>query len=309
MRKTRFVHVATVAAFAGALVSSPASAGSNDGGIVFESDRGGHLDIWVMNPDGSGQEQLTDDKVEDLFPAWSPDGSRIVWTRGGRGPLGEIWVMNADGSGASQLTFNQFPDLGAKWSPDGSKILFRSVRDGNSDIYVMNADGSGEQRLTTDPAFDFISDWSPDGTRIAFTRDDEGVCAIYTMLADGSDVQKITADSLAAGVPRWSPDGSKIMFAEGFCSLNESDIFMVNPDGTGLTQITDTPENEIGEGWSPDGTQVVANLSRLAPESGGVPGHLHKGDVAVVDVATGAVSNLTQSNGVNENHPHWSPVG
>ncbi len=117
------------------------------------------------------------------------------------------------------------------------------------------------------------------------------------MLADGTDVQKITDDSLAAGVPRWSPNGSQIMFAENFCSLNESDIFMVNPDGSGVTQITDTPENEIGGGWSPDGTQVVANLSRL------VPGDLHKGDIAIVDVATGAVTNLTQSNGVSEDHP------
>jgi Tol biopolymer transport system component len=82
---------------------------------------------------------------------------------------------------------------------------------------------------------------------------------------------------------------------------------MVNPDGTGVTQITDTPENEVGDGWSPDGTQVIANLSRLDSESHpGVPGHLHKGDIAVIGVDTGAVTNLTQSNGVNEGHPHWA---
>ena len=77
---TRYVHLAAVAAFAGALVASPASAGSDDGRIVFDSDRGGHADIWVMNADGSGQQQITDDKIEDLFPSWSPDGSKIVWT-------------------------------------------------------------------------------------------------------------------------------------------------------------------------------------------------------------------------------------
>src|SRR6266511_114527 len=166
----RFVGMSAVACLVGALLASPASAGETHGRIVFDSDRGGHVDLWVMNPDGSGQHKITDDKIEDLFPSWSPDGSKIVWTRGGRGPLGEIWVMSADGSGATQLTFNQFPDLNAKWSPDGSTIVFRSLRDRNADIYVMSADGTGEQRLTTDPAFDFSPDWSPNGTRIAFTR-------------------------------------------------------------------------------------------------------------------------------------------
>jgi TolB protein len=284
-----------------------ASSGDAEGRIVFDSDRGGHVDLWVMNPDGSGQQRITDDKIEDLFPSWSPDGSQIVWARGGRGPSAEIWVMNADGSGPTQLTFNQFPDLNPKWSPDGSKIVFRSQRQGNTDIYVMNSDGTGEQRLTTDPGFDFVPDWSPDGTRIAFARDVEGVCAIYTMFADGTGEQKITADSFQAGVPRWNPDGSRIMFADSFCALTESDIFTVNPDGTGLTQITDTPENEIGDGWSPFGDRVAANLARLDPGRPG-PGHLHKADIAIVDMATGAVNNATETEGVSEGHPHWSPA-
>jgi Tol biopolymer transport system component len=163
-------------------------------------------------------------------------------------------------------------------------------------------------RITTDPAFDFIPDWSPDGTRIAFTRDDEGVCAVFTMRSDGSDVHQITPDALAAGVPRWSPDGSRISVAQNFCALDESDVFTVNPDGTGLTQVTDTPENEIADGWSPDGTRVIANLGRLSPERGGVPGHLHKGDLAIIDIATGSITNLTQSKDVDEGHPHWSPA-
>jgi Tol biopolymer transport system component len=127
------------------------------------------------------------------------------------------------------------------------------------------------------------------------------------MNADGTDQQKITEDSLEAGIPRWSPDGSRIMFSDSFCALTESDIFSVNPDGTGVTQITDTPENEIGGGWSPFGDQVVVDLSRLDPGKP-VPGHLHKGDIAIVEVATGAVTNVTQTKGVSEEHPHWSGV-
>jgi dipeptidyl aminopeptidase/acylaminoacyl peptidase len=87
------------------------TAGASNGLIAFESDEGGHSDIWVMQPDGSNAVNLTNDQIEDVFPSWSPDGSKIAWTRGGRGPTGEIWVMNSDGSGKTQVTFNAFSDF------------------------------------------------------------------------------------------------------------------------------------------------------------------------------------------------------
>lgn len=81
----------------------------------------GQLDIYVVNVDGGGTVQLTNDGEGDYHPTWSPDGSRIAWS----GFPGDIYVMNADGSGRQNLTPNTansnfFPD----WSPDGSKIIF-----------------------------------------------------------------------------------------------------------------------------------------------------------------------------------------
>jgi Tol biopolymer transport system component len=104
--------------------ASPAGARRGDGLIVFGSDRGGQSDLWTIRPDGSNQVRLTDDKIEDVFPSWSPDGKKIAWTRGGLSPDGEIWVMNTDGSGKRQITFNGFDDAQARVSPDGSKIVF-----------------------------------------------------------------------------------------------------------------------------------------------------------------------------------------
>ena len=304
------------AATAGLLVAlawpaTPVVAAADTGErIVFESDRGGHSDLWTVRPDGSDQQRLTDDSVDDVFPSWSPDGTMIAWTRGGLGPEGEIWVMARDGSHRTRLTFNEYSDAGATWSPDGTRIAFRSTRSGNTDIYVMNADGSGERRLTTDPGREFGASWSPDGTRIAFTRDSDGTCAIHTVDITGDDERQITPASLAAAIPRWSPVSGQILFTEGFCSFAESDLFMVDADGSGLTQITDTPENEIGGGWSADGRSVVADLSRLVPGDArpedGQGGHLHKGDVAVVDVSSGVVMNLTSTRNINEGHPDWS---
>lgn len=107
----------------------------------------GRPDLWVMNPDGSNQHRVTNDRVEDTFPEWSADGSKIAWTRGGRGPAGEIWIMNGDGSGRTRVTFDPFSSNNVTWSPDGESLAFNSRRAGNTDVYAIDVDGSNEGRL------------------------------------------------------------------------------------------------------------------------------------------------------------------
>jgi Tol biopolymer transport system component len=293
------IVAAMLLALTGAL---PAGAAPPDRLIVFQSDRGGHVDLWTTRSDGSGLARLTDDKVEDVFPEWSPNGKQIAWTRGGLGPEGEIWVMNADGTGRRQVTSNSFSDADVAWSPDSTQLTYRSVRDGNRDVFVINTDGTNERRLTTDPADDIAPDWSPDGARIVFTSRRSGVEAVYTMLAaDGSDVRKLTSDSLFAGIARYSPDGSRLIFTDNFCATcGESDVWVMNADGSGQRQVTNSAENEITAAWSKDGTRVVVDYARLT-------GTLSKSDVAVVTVATGATVNLTNTTSVDEAHPDWQP--
>ncbi len=275
-----------------------------DGLIVFESNRGGQSDIWVMEADGSNARNLTNDKIGDLFPSWSRDGKKIAWTRGGRTPSGEIWIMNLDGSGRTRITSNGFADYNATWSPDGSRIIFQSPRvGGRSDLFVIGTDGTGEQQLTNDPASDIAPDWSPDGSRVAFASNRSGHYAVYTMNPDGSDVQKLTEDAQEAAIPGWSPDGARILFIDGFCDIcGESDLFVVNADGSGLTQITDTPENEGSKSWSRDGLGCIAEVGDVTP------GHLAKSDLAVIDLATGEATQLTDTKNIIEAHPAWAQV-
>ena len=288
------------------LAAMPAKAQRNDGLIVFESDRGGQSDLWTMESDGSNQKRLTNDRADDVFPAWSPNGKQIAWTRGGRGPEGEIWIMNADGSGQKQVTSNSFSDFNASWSPDGSEIVFRSLRGVNRDIYVIGVDGTGERRLTEDPGSDYAPDWSPDGSRIAFSSNRTGHNAVFTMDPYGNDVRQITADSQEAGIAGWSPDGTRLVYSDALCATcTESDLFVVNADGTGVTQITDSAENELGKSWSRDGSRIVLDFAPLTPSGK----HLAKGDVAVTDVRTGVTVNLTNTTGINEGSPDWSTGG
>jgi Tol biopolymer transport system component len=143
------------------------------------------------------------------------------------------------------------------------KIAFVSGTPGSYDIYTMNADGSGRTQLTSAPGDDLDPVWSPDGTRIAFASDREGELSIYSMDADGSNATRVTTTPLAFS-PSWSPDGAKLAF-EGIrplASANNADIWVVNEDGSGLTNVTQSDESwEEFPAWSPDGSRLVFDAS------------------------------------------------
>jgi Tol biopolymer transport system component len=137
--------------------------------IVFRGDHdlvdhSGDEELYLMNADGTGVVQLTHNDVFDSAPAFSPNGSRILFESArdsGNALALDIYVMDADGGNVRRLTSDPAHDEGAVFSPDGRKILFTSERAGSSDIYVMRGDGGGVRRMTDDPARDESPDWQP----------------------------------------------------------------------------------------------------------------------------------------------------
>ncbi len=117
-------------------------------------------EIYLINSDGTGLVNLTDDGFEDNAPDWSPDGSRIVFTSARDGDY-EIYSMDPDGGNVQQLTDDPASDVSPSWSPDGSLIAFASDRDGNYEIYIMQADGSLQTRLTDTTTMDILPSWQP----------------------------------------------------------------------------------------------------------------------------------------------------
>jgi len=210
--------------------------------IAFVTGRDGNREIYLMNPDGSGQVNLTNSPAFESTPVWSPDGSRIAFVSDRDGNL-EIYAMNTDGSGQVNLTGSPADESSPVWSPDGTRIAFVSGRDGNQEIYVMNADGSGQIDLTGNPGMDASPVWSPDGRRIAFVSARDGNAEIYLMNADGTGQLNVTNSPEADTDPAWSPDGRQIAFTG-------SGIGVVGADGFGLSRLAGTGSRPA---WSPDG--------------------------------------------------------
>ena len=225
-----------------------------NGKIAFS--RGG--DIYTMNPDGTGTQQLTT-SGSDSEAAWSPNGRQIAFTSERDGNP-EIYVMDANGAGQVRLTDTSAEESHPAWSPDGDKIVFdRLTRGVGYDNYVMNADGSAETPVTegVDPV------WSPDGQRIAFVY----VNNITLVNPDGAGRLELThypvptRDShINSYDPNWSPDGRWIAFERigGNGPQFFFELRVVRSDGT--DQRTAYLNVANGEGtWSPDGRQMVVH--------------------------------------------------
>jgi Tol biopolymer transport system component len=233
-----------------ALVALPLAAASShvNAKIAFDTNRDGNEEIYVMNPDGSGQIRLTNDPASDFGPAWSPDGSKIAFNRGF-----DIFVMNADGSAPTRLTSAAAMNIAPSWSPDGTKVAFHSSRDGNFEIYVMNADGGSPTRLTSNAAGDFGPSWSPDGQRIVFRSNRDGNNEIYVMAKDGTAQTRVTVNTADDEEPKFSGDGTKIFFTR---ALPTRQITAINTDGTNTVQLTSAGNNFFPT-VSPDGKRIA----------------------------------------------------
>jgi Tol biopolymer transport system component len=155
-------------------------------------------------------------------------GSRIAFTRLRETPAGnfrfdaEIWIMNGDGSDPTRLTYNTTDDLGAEWSPDAKTIAFHGAQ------------------------------WNADGLTLA------GPAQIFLVDVESGVQTPLLTDQgepVLGRFPSWSPDGRKIAF-----DTREQNIFVINPDGSDLEQLTYPAPNfrgSIRPDWSPDGRKIA----------------------------------------------------
>ncbi len=207
--------------------------------------------IWVASVDGSSRKRLSRDPFE-LDPTWSPDGSALVFIR--HWNTHSVMTMTAAGSVRRRLTQTWGQEACPAWSPNGRQIafvreVFNARRESVSWAYwVMNADGTGKRLLLPPPrrASADCPSWAPDGRSVALSYG-----SIWTVKPDGTDRHRLTT-----GVePAWSPSGQQVAFVRKVG--RQSELYVINIDGTGETRLTRTAAFENHPAWSPDGTKIA----------------------------------------------------
>jgi Tol biopolymer transport system component len=250
--------------------------------VAFEC--GPDAEICVMNIDGTALTRVTQETSEgdphiDSEPAFSPDGTKIVFSRM-EGPVWaetHIYIVNIDGSGLTRLTglageppmpYHYQPTFS---EPNLSQPTLQVVWSRGGAIWRMNVDGSGKTPVTSGPLespyFDENPTYSPDGDKIAFERagGEDQDRDIWIMNPDGSNQQRLTNDGSAGPEdidPDYSPGGTRIVFSHGGSEADPLSMGIHIMDANGANEFAltaggwDDSPSFVSEA-DPDGTSVV----------------------------------------------------
>ncbi|MFQ5538018.1 MAG: S9 family peptidase [Gemmatimonadota bacterium] len=234
-------------------------------------------------------------------PRISPDGKRVVYTRGWIDKMNDarkssIWIVNADGSRNHFLVDGSSP----RWSPDGTRIAYLAKGEpSGTQIFVrwMDAEGATTQvtRVENSP-----SDlrWSPDGTSLAFT-----------MMVDSDEGWKVSLPGRPDGA-KWTPDPKVVTRAQyrrdriGYVDTGWRHIFVVPAEGGTPRQLTNGDWNHSAGEWTADGSALVFSSLRT-PDAELA---WRESEVYSVEVASGVITPLTDHKGLDTS-PLPSPDG
>ncbi|MDW8223909.1 MAG: biopolymer transporter Tol [Gemmatales bacterium] len=269
---------------------------------------------------------------------FSPDMRYIVFQaeEKGENPFYQIYVMEL----ASGRTWRVSPGVGrttcAYFHPSGEKLIFASthldpdarkkqqeelarraqearegkvrryewVFDPHFDIFECRLDGTGLRRLTDSPGYDAEGSYSPDGKHIVFCSARDGNLELYIMDSEGKHVRRLTrAPGCYNGGPFFSPDGKRVVFRADRKKKDYLQIYVINADGTGEEQLTDTVGVNWGPYWHPDGRHIVYSAADHSN-----PAVRPNYDLWLMEVATRKKVRITYAPGADV-LPVFSPDG
>ncbi|MDE0475951.1 MAG: prolyl oligopeptidase family serine peptidase, partial [Gammaproteobacteria bacterium] len=222
-------------------------------------------------------------------PAWSPDGSSILFQSSLSGGL---VTLSPDGGFPTRVPIemgssghflsSQMPG----WSPQGNWISYVSDKGGSPEIWIWSTRDGSEVQLTNLGGRINSMTWSPDERSIAFAGDRYGNYDIWTVEVDTRRVRRISNEKHYEVFPTWTPDSRRILYVRLDDAWEDHDVIQVAPDGSGARAVLqDSDFFDYGAGStfgypqvSPDGGQVLFRSHRsgwinywLAPAEGGEP--------------------------------------
>ncbi len=246
--------------------------------LIFSSQRTGATQIYASAPNGANSVALTNTDNVERFPAISPNGDMLAFTRGDRAPpfdqrrdpsageltLPRIVVRDLLSGDERQVSPEGVWAGSPAWSPDGSKIVYNGWADSDTDIYVADVATAESNKLLALRSSQTEPDWSPDGATIIFASDHDGPFQIFSVRPDGTEVTRITDGRATDLSPEWSPAGDSIVFSRS--TDFGHDIFAADPDGSNLRNLTNRRGHDHSPSFTPDGKFVVFVSERAFDE-------------------------------------------
>jgi len=233
-------------------------------------------------------------------PAVSPDGTQIAWS----GPEG-IYLQDLQDGGLAQLAGLERPGW-ISWSPDGKQVAF-GARVGSLQIYRLEVESGEILQLTHavgEAAVEaFAPAWSPRGDEIAFHALDADGLHLMLVQASGEGLRKLAdwanADEIydpgLQAPPVWSPDGEALLWA-GAAADASLDLFVVDVDGSGPSNLTNSPGDDWDPAWSPDGKFIAFITERDGDQ-----------EIYVMNSDGSDGRNVSQLPTTPETNPAWRP--
>lgn len=297
--------------------------------VAFISDRqgDGYQQVWVMDigfdannkPITANAKQLTFSPDNKSNPAWSPDGTRIIYSGwstemsvNGSSFADDIWMLDITQPDATpiDLTRRVGNDRYAAWSPNNKFIAFTSYyrEDKTPQLVVMNPDGSKQDMLSILGFANSYSTWSPNGDWLLYTYS-VGELQVLQMISqfnimkktprEPQDFQKFDRTSNEGRLgnvsePAFSFDGSMLAYTHTFGGKSNVYSAVYTDRGRTSTQLTETGVDH-SPCWSPDGKWIM-----FTSERDGDP------ELYIMDSAGGNVLNISQLPSTDKD-PAWQP--
>jgi Tol biopolymer transport system component len=252
----------------GAPVLSPASDVLLFTEIVEEENKAWYSNIEKQRVGELGKTRLTYGKWHDLFPAFTPDGKKAVFSSNRTSSNPTLWQVGVDAQiGLTKLTYTQAEDYSPTVAPGDKMVVFTSNPPGADEpqIWIF----SRESNLLTQLREGEVPQVSPDGKHILFIRQDKlsKRHQLWVMSSDGAEETQLSQNTdYDITDPRWSPDGKWIVYAsnEGFDSqkLRNYDIWIMSANGSKRTQLTTNGSQDDSPCWDFQGKTIYFRSNR-----------------------------------------------
>jgi TolB protein len=212
--------------------------------------------------------------------------------------------VDYDGFNPRRVTVNGSLNILPAWRPDGAALAYVSYRQGSPLLYLAKIfEGQSVANLTGEKGDSQVlgAAFSHDGKSLAFASSRSGNMDVWAANADGSAARRLTTTQASDTAPCWSPTGQEIAFTSS--RTGSPQLFLMDSEGLNVRRLTTIGNYNDGCAWNP--AKQYSEIAYTARLESGTPLRF---DIAVIDLATRQVRQITQGRGSCE-YPSWAPNG